>query len=328
MTAIAALIGAAGAVAAGAMAMKSSSDARSAAGAQAGENNRMQQMLANQQYELATAGRTDARGNKTTYVPGMGWVETPTETTRGIIGASDAALRQQLVDYLGRGRGERDLALGRRLEEGSVAEPLLQQIKYGYGAPTKEGVVGADKIARVTGVSENADNAKSAVGTTMLRTGGNINPTVMSNIDRGAVTGVRKALADADAGADPLYQAHLASFNKNKYDPYNTMATRASNIENVPLQPEQLSGNMDASMANASAVGATRGTAGASEAIYRGQSPLINLASQGGPDYGAFAGGLTENLKNLLRAYNTGGGDNPADAYKKGGGWNTGGVQI
>ncbi len=312
-----ALIGAGGSLISGSLSLLSGMNSASAAREAAQENNKLQQILANRQYELATAGRTDTRGNKTTYVPGVGWVETPTDTTKGIVQASDAAQRQQLVDYLTRGRGERDLALNRRLEEGSVAEPLLQQIKYGYGAPTKEAVVGADKIARVTGVNENADNARGAVGTTMLRTGGNINPTVMSNIDRGATTGVRKALADADAGADPLYQAHLAAYTKGKYDPYNTMATRASNIENVPFQPEQISGNIDASLANAAATGATRGTAGASEGIYRGMSPLINLASQGGPDYGAFAGGLTENLKNLLRAYQGGGNDGKAGAITR-----------
>jgi hypothetical protein len=300
---IPALIGLGGSLLAGGASLLAQNNAQGNARGIANESNALQKLLADRQYELATAGRTDARGNKTTYVPGVGWQETPTDTTRGIIGASDAAQRQQLVDMLTRGRGERDLALNRRLEEGKVADPLLQQIKYQFGAPTKEGVVGADKISRVTGVSEQADNTKGAIGSAFLRTGMNINPTALSNVDRGAATGVRKALADADAGADPLYQAHLASFNKGKTDPYNLLATRASNIENIPFQPEQLSGNMDASMANASAVGATRGTAGASEGAYRGYSPLINLANAGGPDYGAFIGGVGENLKNILREY-------------------------
>lgn len=300
---ISALIGAGGSAASGLLNLFGQQDSKNNSTRLANEQLALQKLLANRQYDLATAGRTTARGDNISYVPGKGWVETPTDTTRSIIGSSDAVQRQQLVDMLTRGRGERDLALDRRLEEGSVADPLLQQIKYGFGAPTKEGVVGADKISRVTGVGEAADNAKGGVGAAFLRTGMNVNPTALSNIDRGAATGVRKALADSDANADPLFQAHMASFTKNKMDPYNVMATRASNIENIPFQPEQLSANLDANAANAAAVAGTRG-AGGSEGLYRGFSPLINLANDR-VNYDTFAGGLTENLKNLLRGWGT-----------------------
>lgn len=266
------------------------------------QNYMLQKRQADRQYELATAGRTDARGNSTRYVPGYGWVQDVTSGTRDLIQGSDAIQRQNIIDMLTRGRGERDLALNRRLDEGSVSNTLLNEMKGRYGAPTKEGVVGSNKIAAVTGVNENADNAKSAYGTAALRTGTTTNPQNFSNIDQGATTGVRKALAQVDAGSDPLFQQHMSSYMTGKMQPYNTMATRASNIENIPFAPETQSGNMDASMANAAAVGATRGTAGASEAIHRGIAPLSNaIGAQTQLPWGTFIGGLTENLKNMLR---------------------------
>lgn len=266
------------------------------------QNYNLNKQIADRQYELSTAGRTDARGNVTRYVPGRGWVVDTTPGTKDIIQGSDAVQRQTLIDLLTRNRGERDLALNRRLGEGSAASPLLDAIRFGYGAPTKEGVVGAGKIAGVTGVSENADNAKSGYGTTALRTGTTTNPMNFSNIDRGATTGIRKSLADADANSDPLFQAHLSSFMTGKLNPYNTLATRASNIENIPFQPESQSGNLDASMANAQAVGATAGTRGTSEGLYRGMVPVLGAMNQRPVNYDTFIGGVTENLKNLLRS--------------------------
>ncbi len=264
-------------------------------------NYNLQKQQADRQYELSTASRTDARGNQTYYVPGVGWKEKVSSTTQNLIGGSDAVQRQQLIDLLTSNRQEKSLALNRRLGEGSAAGALLDQIRFGYGAPTKEGVVGAGKIAGVTGISENADNAKSGYGMSALRTGVTTNPTNFSNIDRGATTGIRKSLADADANSDPLFQQHMASYMTGKMNPYNTMATRASNVENIPFAPETQSGNLDAGMANAAVTGATKGTSGASEALYRGLVPTLGAMNQRPVNYDTFMGGLTENLKNLLR---------------------------
>ncbi|MCG3771836.1 MAG: hypothetical protein JW384_03032 [Nitrosomonadaceae bacterium] len=162
-------------------------------------------------------------------------------------------------------------------------------------------------------MSENADNAKSGYGTAALRSGTTTNPMNFSNIDRGATTGIRKALAEGDANADPLFQQHMASFNSGKLQPYNTLATRASNVDNTPFAPETQSGNMDASMANAAAVGATRGTAGASEGLYRGMVPVLGAMNQKPVNYDMFAGGVTKNLQELLRAYGGGKVENYVD---------------
>lgn len=301
---ISALIGAGGSIGSGVMNLFNQGQQNSQQQQQlqlALQNYMLQKQQADRQYELSTASRRDARGNETRYVPGYGWTTDVTPGTKDIIQGSDAVQRQQLIDILTRERGEKGLARDRRLTEGSAASPLLDQQRFGYGAPTKEGVVGANKIAAATGVSENADNAKSGYATSALRSGTTTNPLNFSNIDRGATTGIRKSLADVDANADPLFQQHMASFTSGKLQPYNTLATRASNVDNTPFAPETQSGNMDASMANAAAVGATRGTAGASEGLYRGMVPVLGAMNQRPVNYDTFIGGVTDNLKNLLR---------------------------
>lgn len=281
------------------------------------QNYMLQKKQVDQQYELSTAGRQDARGNRTKYVPGYGWVQDVTSGTRDLIQGSDAVQRQNIIDMLTRGRGERNLALDRRLDEGNVSNTLLNEMKGRYGAPTKEGVVGANKIAAVTGVNENADNAKSAYGTAALRSGTTTNPNNFSNIDSGAATGVRKALAQVDANSDPLFQQHMSSYMTGKMQPYNTMATRASNIENIPFAPETASSNMDASMANAAAVGATRGTAGASEALHRGAAGLSNaIGGQTPLPWGTFATGVGDVITDYLRGNKKSAKEENADPWK------------
>lgn len=318
------LIGAAGSVGSGIMNLFNQGQQNRNQEAQlqlAIQNYNLNKQIADRQYELSTAGRQDVRGNRTKYVPGFGWTTDVTPGTRDLVSGSDAVQRQNIIDMLTRGRGERNLALDRRLTEGSAASPLLDAIRFGYGAPTKEGVVGAGKIAGVTGISENADNAKSGYGTSALRTGITTNPSNFSNIDRGATTGIRKSLADADAGADPLYQAHLSSFTSGKMSPYNTLATRASNIENIPFTPETQSGNIDASLANAQAVGATTGTRGASEGLYRSMVPVLGAMNQRPVNYDTFIGGVTENLKGLLRGIDFGGSSGKSFADSSYGGF-------
>lgn len=320
MAGLVAGIGAASALASGVMGMIA------AGGQQANQAQQLQMAIQNymlqkkqvdQQYELSTASRQDARGNKTRYVPGVGWVQDVTSGTRDLIQGSDAVQRQNIIDMLTRGRGERDLALNRRLDEGSASNTLLNEIKNRYGAPTKESVVGSNKVAAVTGVNENADNAKSGYGVSALRTGTTTNPQNFSNIDQGATTGVRKSLAQVDAGADPLYQQHMSSYMTGKMQPYNTMATRASNIENVPFSPETASGNMDAGMANAAAVGATRGTAGASEALYRGGVGLNNaIGGQQSLPWGMFTKGVGDTVIDLLRSRKKSTSDSIEDSWK------------
>lgn len=293
--------------------------ANSAAAMQmAQQNYLLQKRIADQQYELSTAGRTDARGNKTTYVPGRGWVTDVTPTTKGLITASDQAQRQNLVTDVTRGDDERRQNFQRRQREGGVANSMLDALEYRYGAPSREGVTGAAKIAAVTGANEGADNAKSAIASAALRTGGASMPTAVnfSNVDRGAVTGGRTALARADVEAPNMYEAQLGNWTKNRADPYNMFATRASNSTDVPFAPENVSTGVDAVGANAGAVGAStigRAAAGPAAAMNSILGATV-LQNQNRPNYGYAVGGITDALTQLIRRNR--GGTSVAPSYE------------
>ncbi len=263
----------------------------------------LRKRMADQQYELATAGQRDARGNQTRYVPGQGWVTDLTPQSQSMLNRSDAVQGQQYVDSIGRGAEERRGAFNRRLSEGSAASPLLDAMRYGYGAPSREGVGGANKIAAVTGASEGADQARGGFNTAALRTGSGSVPlqSTIAGIDRGATQGIRSALARGDADEGPLYQQMLGQFNEGKLNPYNMLASRASNIENMPFNPEGISGSADA-MTAMRAKGAGDAASKGASFMYGASSPLLALmTSQRMPNYDTFIGGLTDNLKNVFR---------------------------
>lgn len=262
---------------------------------------------AEQQYELSTAGQTDSRGNQVRYVPGKGWVTELTPESKSMQSRSDAVQNQGYVESLGRGTDERHGAFNRRLTEGSAASPLLTQMLNGFGAPSREGVGGANKIANVTGASEGADNVRSGYAATALRTG-NTGSSPMQNtvagIDRGATQGIRSALAKGDADEGPLFTQMMDQFNQSKLNPYNMLASRASNVENMPFSPESISGGVDA-------LSATRGK-GAGDSVARGMAGFSGAANpmlaamlgQRAPNYDTFIGGLTDNVKNLFNKNN------------------------
>lgn len=264
-------------------------------------NQMMQADQASKQYELATAGRTDSRGNKVTYKPGVGWVTEVTPETADAIRGTDAVNRMHLIETLTRGGDERSLAFRRRLAEGGVADALIRQLAGGFGAPTKEGVTSKNKVAAVTGVSENADNAKRGYAIQALRAGSSINPQDFSGIDRGTTTGIRKALADVDATADTSFEGTKAGYINNKLGPYGTLATRAANVENVPFSPDSIGPSLDASMANASVSGNSKIASG-SEALYRGFAPTLAAAGNiKQPNYDTFIGGVGQILQGMLK---------------------------
>lgn len=260
-------------------------------------NYQLQQRQMDRQWELATAGQTDARGNRLIYTPDRGWVTYTSPQTQSLINQSDAVQRMNMAEAMGRGRLERGQAFDRRQQEGVAASPLLQQFMQQYGAPTRESVAGANTIANVTGANENADAIRSGYTSAALRTGGSISPLQqsLSSLDRGATAGVRSALARGAAEGGPLFQQMMDQYTGGKLNPYNTLATRASNVENMPFQPEQLTGNLDAAALNRAAMGTRYGV---------GQAPgsnalLAAMASQRQPNYDTFAAGVTANLKNL-----------------------------
>jgi hypothetical protein len=240
------LIGAglsAGASGAGILASMSAADKNAAAqGAAVGQSAaglaqqmQLQNEILRMQREFQTATTTDADGNKLIYDPQKGWIPLLSERGLQMQAAQRAAQEQETRKYFGRQQVEEGQAYGRRQEEGGTARELLDQIRNQYGAPTREGTVGAQKIAAVTPAGEAAENLKSGAAASTLRTGGNVGTlgAQFNAVDRNAAAGQRSALAQVDAMpgfADEV----LDKWRAGKLASYTPLATRASNYGNVP----------------------------------------------------------------------------------------------
>lgn len=219
------------------------------------QNLALQQKLADRQYELATASRTNARGDTTRYVPGQGWVVENSPDTASRIAIDNKLNQLESGRQIAQGEPIRNRNLRRQGDEGQAAEPLLMQFANGYGLPTKEGVKGKAGVAAATAATEANDATTNATNAAALRTGSR---TPISTVAGGSgATGLRTALAGSDLTGDQMYESMLKAAQGNKLDPYNMLATRAGG--DVPRLPENLSSGLDSSLSNAAAVGALRG---------------------------------------------------------------------
>lgn len=257
----------------------------------------LRRMMLERQYQLATAGQTDAYGNKLIYDPNSGWVSLPSAKGQELINRSDAINRMHDVETLGRGAMERSANFQRRLGESNTADTLLREISNRYGAPSREGVVGANKIAAATDASEAADNARSGFTAAALRTGTGAVPLehTLASLDRGAVKGQRSALANVEAQASPLYNQMFSDWMTSKSQPYNLFATRASNTEDIPFAPQNITSTLDTIGLNRAA----RGTSGVNpyagiSAPSAGNQLLTQIGAQQQMPWGSAFGALTD----------------------------------
>ena len=114
-------------------------------------------------------------------------------------------------------------------------------------------MTGANKIAAATSGAESGDVARSGYNAAALRTGTGAVPLehTLASIDRGTTGGIRSALAGVDADRS-LYNTSQDNFRTGKANLYNALATRASNVENIPFAPSNIPETMDAATLNRS----------------------------------------------------------------------------
>lgn len=262
-----------------------------------------QREQARRQYELATASRTDARGNKLIYVPGEGWKsflgpEAATEQS-----ATDQLTRDELIRQMVQGESQRNREGRSRVEASDAADPLLREFASGATAPDREGVRGKRVISNVTAASEAGGNIRRGANAAALRTGASTSTlgSNMSSLNRNATAGVRTALARGEEEGDQMYDAMYKAWAGNKLDPYSTLSGRASGTPG--FRPVDPSAEAATSMNQAAAVGAMRGSG--SEATARGYAgfPAAFAAqnAQQGPSYDLFAAGIANILTNMKK---------------------------
>lgn len=260
----------------------------------------IQRLLADRFFNMQTAPQTDARGNRTEYIPGVGWVSTPSATTDALIKASDAEERNRLaVDAPIRRRGLVENEQ-RRITEGGVADAflsqLMQQPSYSVDSLRNE------MLSRATqGTNEAYDRTLDRFGTQAIRSGASNAGDIMASINRQRGKDVRDAGAGVDADARLLFDQLEGNRTSRLGNLYNVFATRASNFEDVPFAPNNLSDTL------ANRNSATRNTTAqiAPTVISASSNPGGFYPTNIQPNNGManFAGGSLSNIGGLFEQY-------------------------
>lgn len=318
-----ALIGAGGAIGSAVLGLIGQRNQQAAAQAQMVMAQRMleqQEENARRQYELATAGTTTARGDVTRFTPGMGWSETLGPVSRQLLGASDAeALRR----YGAGARADigRRQNFDRRQLESSAADTELR--RFINMRPRGVGEIqGALTEAGIADVNDPLDRQQEAVNLQALRSGTGASHVIDALAQRGR-TGVRSAIANARLRAPGMAEEEASTRGGNTLNRYGALASRASNVDDVPFQPSTVA-DVLAQRTDVGRAVAPQAVGGASAALGRGMAGMEgaygrSIAAQ--PEYGlAFASaaqGLEGLYNNLFkrRAYNPGGGSGGTSSF-------------
>lgn len=213
----------------------------------------MQMLMADRQYRQQTAPTTNARGDRTEYIPGLGWITTPSDASRGLIEASDAEQRRRLVEDPARMRRGQEENERNRLQEGNQADAFLQQLQ---NPDTIDRSALRDILysRAVAGGNEGFDRAQEQASTSAARRG-------LPTADIVSQIAGQRADMRAQAGMDSELQARSAvetlqnQDQQNNANLYNLFATRAANTDNVSFQPTNISNELSAGL------GAQRGGA-------------------------------------------------------------------
>jgi len=258
-----------------------------------------QRVAAGQQYELATAGSRNARGDTSQYIPGVGWVETLSQQSRALQGASDAETMQRLTTDQARSREGRGMNFDARMLTRGAADTALRQ--YQGQTPRSQSAIEAAMIARnVAQARDPVTSAQNQVNLQALRSGTGAGETLAA-LSRQGAAGTNSAIADARLNAPQAAQEESAAASGNRLNQFNTLSANASNIDDVPFEAQNIP-DVLAARASRQALYAPSGAEGASRSLARGFDPTISHAGSGGLDFGSMLGAFGQSAANLYKA--------------------------
>jgi hypothetical protein len=177
--------------------------------------------------ELARAGQTDARGNQLVYVEGVGWVERPTATTRGILQAEDAENMQRLTGDAIRARMGRSNQFTRGLTDGANADAILSGMNEGQQSidDLRSGLARA-KVARAV---SGGNNARRVLNLNALR--GGAGGVGAADIARNNVNDTRTALEEARLEAPGEATVRRTARINGAVSPYQALTRGLSPVD-------------------------------------------------------------------------------------------------
>ena len=216
--------------------------AQQANAARADNERFLQQLMADRIYRTQIAPTTNARGDRVEYIPGVGWITTPSDTTRGLISASDTEQRRRLIDdpaMMRRGIQENERS---RLSEGDQADAYLQQLRD--PSQVDRGALRDILFQRaVAGSNEGYDRAQEQAATSAMRRGLPVADTV-NRLAGSRADAQAGAALESDIQARSAAQTLNAQDQQNNANLYNLFATRAANVSSAPFAPTNITNEL------------------------------------------------------------------------------------
>jgi phage gpG-like protein len=242
----------------------------------------------------------------------VGWVSRPTDTTRGIISASDSEERTRLTRDAIQQRLQRGNQFDRQLREGADAD--VQRTDAGVGRQTLDDIRGTLIARNAARANSGRLNAASTVGIRSLQ--GASGADAIREMSRTAAPDLRTAITEAEADANPEFEARRAGREGNSLNRYNVLAGRATTPVGQQSAVTDIDNNLSSLLANRSYAG-TMGMQG----VGRGMTPfevksmptsnygldISNLAT--GLSKGIQSAGENKWLRSLFGSTNTTGRD-------------------
>ena len=179
-------------------------------------------------------GMTDAKGNTTKFVPGVGWVQELAPAQKALQAREDSERMAQYGD-LAKQRRHKDLNLAQQAKERDKASALFDEMKS-QSAPTATTLENLISDAQGTGINRAFDDTAKIASRQALRTG--TNPSgILSEIARQRgkeLGGVRGAARTQAMTLAPQLEDQE---NKMEANLYNLFATRASASPEASFSP-------------------------------------------------------------------------------------------
>ena len=265
--------------------------------------NLLERMFAERLLAIQLEGQTDAFGNRTSYVPGLGFV---TDLDPRVQTLQNASLREQTTrqtedaDRIRRGQRANE---ARRVDEGAQADNILAEIQRATATPLTENDLFQLLLSSGTqAFNREQDRGLQQVLRQSLRSGGANAPDILADFASAGADRRRDAAVDARLqaiqGADQINLGRRTNLGNL----YNMFAQRAANLSDTPVAPEAISTavNFGAQQVGRNALGAGQIGAGLVS------SPAGRPVTVPGADFGlanAFGSGA-DAISGLLRFFN------------------------
>lgn len=257
-------------------------------------NLQFQKQMANKQFDLASAGHTDAYGNKTSYNKlTHEWETTLTPMQQAMIKAQE---REQYMRMTHDAEQEREVR-DQQFKRGEVAKEDYNTALagYRYDQPKSEGALADDiltknLVARRAGINEGA----AQLGRQALRIGqGGSISRILQEADKLYGTSLEGATAGARTQAAGM-QPQIDAAHQNKYLPaiqqFARLMDTLNSTQQMPSDQPQRQDALDQALSSGQQGALSRGASGVGGAY----SDLAQTASRAYPDLSGIAAALSK----------------------------------